>query len=216
MTWHAKRAGGYGYTTAEALDNAKEVCNILMPLGFTLAACCAVLGNIAGEGEFNPWRWENDNILNYGDPQIDTSRVHGYGLVQFTPSGKYINSAIAKGYKGYAPNFNNLVGNPNDGHAQMLFMHYSCMNMGEYIVKSTYPLTYTQFRAAEPPNYEISYLTRVWFENYERGTWSTVRATAAAYFWEALQGYEPVPTGGNIPPWLLKKIIERTHRNVRF
>ena len=55
--WHAKPMGSYSMKSTEGNDNACLICSRLMlDFGWTLEACCGMLGNIAGEGGLNPWQ----------------------------------------------------------------------------------------------------------------------------------------------------------------
>lgn len=197
MAWHAKAKGGYERTSTEAIDNAKMIYQYLGTLGWTLNAVCGVLGNIGKESAYNPWRWQGDKLgSTSGSPWTNK----GYGLVQFTNAGKYINSPIAQGTTGYGPNFSNKTGKITDGIAQLY-----CISLnfdGGYFIskKYNYPLTWTEFKTSEE---DAGYLAKAWLHNYERpADQSTavenVRAEEAEYWWGVLSGEEPPtpqPTG---------------------
>ena len=136
--WHAKITGGYAIHVDEALDNATEICSYLLQKGYTLEAASAIIGNISREGGLNPWRWEADEVLTTTqladyyrryqlpptDPEYsDEIKRHGYGLVGFTPATNYINNTNENELSvyGYAPNFADLPGEPEDGQAQTIF-----------------------------------------------------------------------------------------------
>lgn len=199
MSFTAKSTGAYARTSAEAIQNAKAICDVLVPKGWTIEAVCGMLGNIESESGYNPFRWQNDIVLPYGDSRITYQNSHAYGLCQFDPAGKYI--LYASNYDGYAPNYSDRPGNPSDGKAQMLFIN----DNADYYPTASYPLTYAQYKTATIANYTIDYLTRTWFYNYERGTWDANRVTAANYWWSVLSSYHP---HGEIPIWLLFKIKE--------
>ncbi len=203
MPFVAKSTGAYARQSAEALQNAKAICDTLIPKGWTKEAICGMLGNIESESGYNPFRWQSDILLPVGDSRINYQNGHAYGLCQFDPAGKYINNA--SGYAGYAPNYSNRQGSVTDGHAQMLYIN----DNADYIPTASYPLTFAQYKAATIDNYTIDYLTRTWFYCYERGTWDNNRVTAANYWWSVLQTYHP---HGNIPIWLLFKIKEVNNR----
>lgn len=129
MTWYAKRTGAYYMGSTEADSNAQEALNMLMNnYGWTKAACCGMFGNIDFEGQWNPWRWENDNVLSY-NAALTTS--YGMGLIGWTPARKYfLNNATLNGvvlfpnydqehYPGYGPNFSDRQGLATDGAAQI-------------------------------------------------------------------------------------------------
>ena len=94
--WHAKRTGGYSRTTTEAKDNAEMCYGVLNSLGWCLEAVAAILGNQEGESVYNPWRWQGDNVLNYGDYRIGeippplVQYGCAYGLFQQDPAAKYL------------------------------------------------------------------------------------------------------------------------------
>lgn len=122
-TWHAKRTGAYAMGSQGGDDNACLITSMLMlDYGWTLEACCGMLGNIAGEGGLNPWRWEGDNIKSYAEAQT-TSR--GMGLIGWTPARKYCDPTNTyfpewdlSTFSGYGPNFSDRAGNIRDGRAQ--------------------------------------------------------------------------------------------------
>ena len=77
----------------------------------------------------------------------------------------------------------------------------------DYIPTQSFPLSYAEYKVATIDNYTIQYLTMTWFYNYERGTWSNTRVSAATYWYNKLRNYQPTG-GGSIPIWLLFKIKE--------
>lgn len=134
MTWYAKRTGAYYMGSPEADGNANESLLILMnEYGWTYAACCGMFGNIDYEGGWNPWRWQYDNLRTVAQARADHSQTstHGYGLIGWTPAGKYqfnnhtIDGVVAfpnynqESYYGYGPNFRDQVGLETDGAAQI-------------------------------------------------------------------------------------------------
>lgn len=204
-TWHAKPRGAYARNGAEALDNATLIYGTLAARGWTVNAVSALLGNIDGEGGYNPWRWESDIIQSaYG--------TSGYGLVQFTPGTKYIQAAAAKALADYAPNYSGATGaNAHDGNAQIIFID----EHADYYATTSYPLSYAEFKAStDTPEY----LTKAWIYNYERPLDPSAslasRIAAANYWYEVLSGITPPTPGGRFPIWLAKKIIERRKQNV--
>lgn len=125
--WHAKITGGFGGVgNTEAEDNANEMRKVLSDNGWSVAACAALLGNSAGEGGLNPWRWESDNVPTYAqflEWSTSAPMKHGYGLLGFTPAKSYINDSNASKYAkdGYAPNFSDRPGKASDGGGQMAY-----------------------------------------------------------------------------------------------
>lgn len=199
MSWHCKASGGYDRASIEAYDNCVEIYNLLEGRGWTRNAVIGLLGNIGHEGVYNPWRWQDDIELNDYD-DYHTSNAHAYGLVQFDPASKYID--YAQSYPGYGPKFANSSGSTLDGQAQMLFIDENA----DYIPTASYPETYAEYKASTK---SVEYLTRAWFANYERGTWSDIRLDDAIY-WDSHLPDAPTPHG-ELPIWLLIKI-----RNMNF
>ena len=213
MAWHTKNTGAYGRESAEALDNARMGYSILAARGFSLAAFCAVWGNVEHESGYNPWRWQSDRVLPVGDPRIGYQNAHAYGLVQWDPASKYIDGGAS--YSGYGPNYSDRAGSATDGTAQLNFLDATAVSSGQYFPNPNYnyQISYTNFKAATLDQYSMEWLTRAWFHNYERGTWSSSRVTAAQYWYDTLSGEPPVPQPGKIPIWLLFKLEERNDVN---
>lgn len=213
MAWHNKRTGAYDRTSAEALDNARMGYSILAARGFTLEAFCAVWGNVEHESGYNPWRWQGDSVLPVGDPRIGYQNAHAYGLVQWDPASKYIDGGAS--YSGYGPNYSDRQGSATDGTAQLIFLDATAVSSGQYFPNPNYnyQISYENFKAATLEQYSMLWLTRAWFHNYERGTWSDFRVTAAQYWYDMLSGEPPAPQPGKIPIWLLFKLKERNEVN---
>lgn len=126
--WHAKPMGAYSMNSTEGNDNACLICSRLMlDFGWTLEACCGMLGNIAGEGGLNPWQYEIAYTQQLG--RIPTyaeaaSTGYGMGLIGWTPCRKWTvpnNSYWSwdlSTFDGYGPNFYDRPGNQRDGNAQ--------------------------------------------------------------------------------------------------
>lgn len=151
--WHNKNTGAYDRSSVEAQENVMKMVEVLAPLGWTINAIAALCGNQYAESGFNPWRWQYDTV----------NSSNGYGLFQYTPATKYINSATAATYTGFAPNYPMGAGGQDDGTAQLLFMNNNVD--GGYIVTSAYPLTMQQFKIS---NSDPGYLALAWLYNYER------------------------------------------------
>lgn len=182
-SWQAKTYGGYSRTSNEAFQNAICTYRKLSALGWTLNAICAVYGNMETESGYNPWRWESDDV-----PAYPSTPSYGYGLPQFTPSSKYISDTRAQSYTGYAPNWSDHTGNPNDGDAQLEFIH----NYADYYETTTYPITYQEFKVSTQTAGELA---KVWLYNYERpadpASTADSRAEAATYWYGILSQYDP-------------------------
>lgn len=209
MAWHNKATGPYARTSTEAIDNAWAVYAILYSLGWSMEAVCGVLGNIEAESGYNPWRWQSDIVLPQGDPRIDYQNAHAYGLCQWDPAGKYISGG--GGYAGYGPNYSDKTGSAWEGTAQMWFLS----DNADYYPTSAYPLSYETYKhATVAQGYSVEYLARAWFYNFERGTWSDNRVTAAQYWYSVFGGDTPTPPPDpplptrKLPIWLLFKLKE--------
>lgn len=210
MPWHCKPIGGYARETTEAYDNAVMAWNILSARGWSLLAFCAMWGNVEHESVYNPWRWQNDNVLASTDTYyIENQTGHAYGLVQWDEASKYIYGG--RSYSGYAPNFSNVQGGLTDGTAQLNFLEDTAVSSGQYFPNPLHPyqISYDNYKAATIDNYSIDWMVHAWFWNYERGTWNDVRTQAATYWYNTLSDVPPQPPHGRIPIWLLFKIKER-------
>lgn len=185
--WHAKTQGAYSRDSNEAKENAKMIYNQMTAYGWTLSAICGMLGNMSAESGYNPWRWQGDNVQSStGSPWTNI----GYGLVQFTPASKYIDSEDAKKDINYSPNFSDKPGNPNDGESQMNYVN----SYADYLSTPTYPESYEDYKkSTQIPEY----CARVWLYNYERpadpGSTESSREENARYWFDYLQGVEPEP-----------------------
>lgn len=206
MPWVNQKYGGLSQSSAGAESNVIMFRDILQPIGWSLGAIAALAGNSEYEGGLNPWRWENDDVLSYGDPLIDTSYSQGYGLFQFTPAGKYISDSRAQALTGYGPNYDDVTGSQNDGTAQLLFVN----SYADYYPTSTYPLTFPEFKVS---NQIPEYLAAAWVYNYERPAdpAATIagRQVAARYWYDFLEGQ---PGGGGI--FLIKKKRNTLRRKI--
>ena len=209
MGWHCKATGAYAIESTEAYDNAVEAWHILSARGFSLLAFCGVWGNVGSEGGYNPWRWQSDIVLPYGDPRIYYQNAHAYGLVQYDPASKYIDGG--SGFSGYGPNYSDRSGSISDGAAQMNFLDATAVSSGQYFPNPNYnyQISYDNYKLMTIDNYSYEYAARAWFYNYERGTWNYGRVTACQYWYNALSDVPPSPPHGNIPIWLLFKLKDR-------
>ena len=126
--WHAKAMGSYSMGSTEGDDNACLITSKLMlDFGWTLEACCGMLGNIAGEGGLNPWQYEKafTNQLGRIPTEAEANATgYGMGLIGWTPCRKWTNPSAGfwpwdiSSFPGYGPNFYDKAGNQKDGKAQ--------------------------------------------------------------------------------------------------
>lgn len=200
--WHNKNTGAYSRDSVEAQENVMKMVEVLAPLGWTINAIAALAGNQAYESGFNPWRWENDTV----------NTANGYGLFQYTPATKYINSSVAAGYAGFQPNYPMGAGGQDDGTAQLLFMHNNVD--GGWIPTTAYNMTMQQFReSTQSPDY----LASVWLYNYERprvpSATEAGRRADALWWYDWLVNHPWVSHGSNIIP---KRRALLNHRKRRL
>lgn len=199
ITWHCKPYGAYARTSSEAYQNGICVFNLLSSLGWTPQAAAAFWGNVEAESGYNPWRWESDQV-----PSSNEFPDYGYGLVQFTPSGKYIENSAAQANDGFGPNYTDWAGCIFDGDSQCRYID----EYADYFINPLYdyPITYDEFKHGE---YSVEYLAKAWLHNYERpGDQSEevemYRAAVASFWYAYFTGVEPTdpipPHGGTIRP----------------
>lgn len=182
--WYAKPTGGYAKESYEAQQNATEIYGILKAKGWSHNAICACLGNNNHEGQYNPWRWEGDNVPTYEQWQTEwlDSTAHGYGMWGFTPAKKYILDEYARATYGYRPNFSDQEGSPTDGRAQTYFMD---SGLSGWISRERF--NYMTFEEYKVSTKSLYYLTRVFlycFENPANPEASFSDRYEAAQYWD--------------------------------
>ena len=203
-----KRIGGYTRESTEADQNAREIYGYFYSKGWTLNAICGLLGNIEGESDYNPWRWEGDDLQSF---YATDYKLHGYGLFQFTANDdyptKYIRESIATSLTGYAPNFSDRMGNVSDAYAQMEYLDL----YADYIKKSEHPLSYSEYKAS---TLAPDYLASTWLWNYERPrqqdgeSSEPIRQASAMYNKFSDEPVPPtpptpLPKGRKMPVWMM-------------
>lgn len=197
MGWNAKPSGGYDIASIEAYENMVQIYNMLAST-WTLESICGMLGNIAHESGFNPWRWQSDSVDLYGSKK-------GYGLAQFTPASGYIYN-YGQGIIGYSPNLSTTKvtngATAEDGYAQIICVDTD--RAGKFInrinycnyydLSGTYPMsTYKQLT-------DLKKATIGWLFNYEfpaaeyrDEAHANLRYESAKKCYELLSGVTPVP-----------------------
>ena len=207
MSWHNKATGAYARESNEAYENALMAWGILSRRGWGLLAFCGFWGNVGSESGWNPWRWQNDNLLPVGDPRINYQNYHAYGLAQWDAASKYIDGG--RNYSGYGPNYSDRTGSVNDGTAQVNFLDDTAVSSGQYFPNPNYnyQISYANYKLITYPQYSFDYAARAWFHNYERGTWDNQRTVSCQYFYNKLSGV--TPPGSGVPIWLMFKMKER-------
>ena len=229
--WYAKPTYGYVDSSIEAHANALSIAEIMYAAGWIKECVCAAIGNASqGESNLNPWRWENNYIPTYSEFLNWTAaqaQTHGYGLFQFTPANKYINSQNQSLYpSSYHPNFSDSTGQAIDGDAQVRYLtdtgiytdwmaasyayYYNAfMNVGVDITP-WYDTTLANFFNGVDNNgnaLTLAQLTGVFELCYERpgDTYAAnsyaARVSSAEYWYNELPN-PPTPSQYNKMPWI--------------
>lgn len=171
-------------TDEEMKNNAKcfyGTMNILY--GWTLNACCGVLGNMQSESTISPCRWQNDTP--YGTP----TESQGYGLVQWTPYTKVLDWLRENGFT--IDNF---------GYGECARMNYEVATNTQWIATSAYPESFKEFTQSKGNPYDLAI---EFLSNYERpaNPNQPIRGTQAEQWYQYLKGWKPVlPGSGAIEP----------------
>ena len=162
-------------TQSQMETNATYIYSFLTAHGWTINGIAALLGNMTAESTINPGRWQSDSV-NWTDG--------GYGLVQWTPSTKYIDWCSETGYSDPSEMDNNL--------SRIL---YEVGNGIQWIATSAYNLSFYEFsRSTDPP----SELAKAFLLNYERPADQSesvqeYRAALADTWYSYITGTEPTP-----------------------
>lgn len=163
-------------SSSEIENNAIIINSILSGYGWSFNARMAALGNMQWESSLNPGQWE------IGYP-MNTSAKHGYGLVQWTPSGNYIDWCSRYGYDRL------------DGELQVEVVDKQSLGT-QWIATSKYPISYSEFKVSSET---VEYLTYAFCRNYERGSWNSHRLSYAEYWYKFFSGGQ-VPEKPVDPP----------------
>lgn len=169
-------------TDEEMKNNAKcfyGTMNILY--GWTLNACCGVLGNMQSESTISPCRWEGDTPY----PQPVASR--GYGLVQWTPYTKVLDWLRENGFT--IDNF---------GYGECARMNYEVATNTQWIATSAYPESFKDFTQSTGKPYDLAI---EFLANYERPADPNqpIRGTQAEEWYQYLKDWKPVLPGSGEP-----------------
>lgn len=195
--WHCKPTGYYTRTSQEAYDNAVALYRQMSGYGWSLSAICGLLGNVEAECSYNPWLWEGNKILASTDAKLDTSKTNGYGLVQWTPPGQYVNDSSVKALADYAPNFSDKAGRTSDAKAQLWAIQNRTIPQGQWIQRASFRVTWEEYKVNQnTPEWSAECFVR----NYERpATYPSTgelyflakRKEAARYWYDKFNGYSP-------------------------
>lgn len=184
-------ADGFWYAPDEYLSQAKMDVNakwiaqhMSTKYGWTMNAICGMLGNMETESKMNPGLWESrkDWEARGEDP---LNNKHGYGLVQWTPWGKYTNYAERHGLERV-----HIA-------SQLQRIQAELENDLQWIKTSKFPMTFREFSQSTESPY---YLAGVFVRNYERPNITSEtykqRGSQADYYWQLIMG---TPFDGSTP-----------------
>lgn len=215
MAWHCKPSGAYPQGSTEAEDNIWAFYDTAHSLGYSKEAIAGMLGCVARESGYNPWRWQSDKVS-----LTDSSK--GYGLFQYTPAYGYINN-YGIGVEGFGPNLSTsevLGGKTTDGDAQIRAI----------VPSHKYGTSQRRINAVKPyvPNWEdyntldkfktcddVNDATAIWLAFFEGLTvnfwiYLSPRIDAAYYAYEVLGGTPPTPpTEDSRKKWYFIEYMER-------
>lgn len=140
-------------TDDEAENNAKCFYGYMsLKYGWTLNACCGVLGNAYWESSINPNRWQGD--YKYTNPV----NLEGFGLVQWTPWTKITTWLEDQGIWKDFPAYGNAQCERIQGEVDGKYE--------QWYDTPSYRMTFKEFtQSTQSPEY----LVRAFFANYERG-----------------------------------------------
>ena len=166
---------GYYYNHESLYSNAVNVKDYLDAQGgFTEAAIIGIIANMEHESYLNPGQQEHGK---------GGSDQYGYGLVQWTPaSSKIVAYANAQG------------GNWYDGDLQMDYLMINAP--ASWQESSSYRISWEEYKQIT----DIYEATRVFFYNFERGTWHSDLDNYAYYWDNQLYGVTPPPVPPSPPP----------------
>lgn len=153
----------------EQTENATLIYNQLTAFGWSHNAICAVLGNMQAESTINPGCVEGW-VSTYLPKK-------GYGLIQWTNTSATVveeNTLWAWTYSKYGDY------DWANGDRQIVFINTD--DASGWIPTTSYPMSYNEFKVSTD---SIDTLTRAYFKNRERGTWSNVRTTYAQH-WDSV------------------------------
>lgn len=200
--WHAMNSiDGYGFATEsqEAYENCMLMLQILYSYGFSAAAAAGVCGNVMQESAYNPWSWQDRNVLSSTDTYlIANSTVNGYGLYGFTPSGKYLLHDYSHKYSTFSPHYSDIMGNAYDGDAQTRYMADQLdpdvqWQLWRVIANSGRSITFDEYKQMTDPR-DAAYIFMIGFEGPDHaGANLSGRQAAAEYWYGIFSGITPGP-----------------------
>lgn len=134
-------------THAQMEVNATYLYKAFTAHSWTINAISAILGNMQAESSINPGRWQSDSV---------NWTAGGYGLVQWTPTTKYINWCTSKGYS-----------DPSeiDHNVERIIWEVSYGDQWSKPSYSPYSMTFKQFTTSTD---SVETLTKAFLLNYEK------------------------------------------------
>lgn len=132
-------------TQAEMQVNASYIYSYLYDHGWTIESVSAMLGNMQAESSLNPGRWQSDSVY---------WESGGYGLVQWTPSTKYIDWCSSMGFNDCSEMDSNL--------SRIIF---EVANKIQWYATDSYNFSFEEFSKSTS---SVEYLARAFLLNYER------------------------------------------------
>lgn len=169
MNWTYTITDGYAYDHYELVQNGHNIKDyIINQTGETMTpeAIVGIVANAEHESYMNPGQQE----IGYGG-----SPTRGYGLFQWTPASSKI-VAFA----------NSVGGNWWDGDVQMRYAVGDGHNFENSWIQNE-PYSWSDYKLIT----DIYLATRVFFRNFERGTWHDVMNQYAQWWYNELYGGEP-------------------------
>lgn len=137
-------SGNFYLDRAEMTINANYIYRYLTNEGWSKQAIAGLLGNMEKESTINPGIWQN---LDEGN------RAIGYGTVQWTPAGDYLDWCTANGL------------DPGNMDTNLKRILYELENGLQYYPTASYPETFTEFTTSTR---SPDYLAQAFMNNYER------------------------------------------------
>lgn len=156
----------------EMTENGNYILSKLTTEGWTKNAICGLLGNMQSESTINPLRWQSDDIGNMSG---------GFGLVQWTPATKYFDWCSDQGINAKSMDSNlSRISWEVDNNQQWINSH-DPKNRSFFEFTKSYDSAYD--------------LAMAFIAAYERPADPTqpIRGTQAEYWFENLDGGQPVP-----------------------
>lgn len=160
-------------TSKEMEVNARYLYSSLSAQGWTINAIAGILGNMQAESSINPGRWQSDSV---------GWSSGGYGLVQWTPTTKYIDWCSSEGYS-----------DPSEMDCNIARILYEVENKIQWYATTSYNMTFKEFTQSTT---DCGTLAKAFLLNYERPadqseSVQNYRSSLANSWYTFLTGVEP-------------------------